>query len=358
MIRYSLLLLLCGPTLSATGQEALHFYGREHFLIEGTVVTDARKESPYDRLPAELKTQVREPVWALSRSSAGLSVRFRTNSPAIHLRWTLLNDASMDHMADTGIKGVDLYVKEAGQWRYVNTARPSGMSNEARLISGMSRELREFKLYLPLYDGIADLEIGIEADASIETPAPAPGRPIIFYGTSITQGGCASRPGMAHTNIIARKLDIDCVNLGFSGNGKMETPIVELMAETGARFYVVECLPNMTAAEVAARTAPLVQRLRAAHPATPIVLVENTRYESAFLDPDLATKIAEKNAVLAAEYRKLIEAGVPQLYYLETVDALGDDHEGTVDGVHLTDLGFLRYADHLIGRFRAWGLVE
>lgn len=138
----------------------------------------------------------------------------------------------------------------------------------------------------------------------------------------------------------------------------METPIVELMAETGAHFYVVECLPNMTAAEVEARTAPLVRRLRAAHPDTPVVLVENTRYESAFLDPDLASKITEKNAVLAAEYRKLTEAGVPQLYYLETGDALGDDHEGTVDGVHLTDLGFLRYARHLIGRFRAWGLVE
>ena len=109
----------------------------------------------------------------------------------------------------------------------------------------MSKELREFKIFLPLYDGIENIEVGINSESFIKKPKKNHKKPIIFYGTSITQGACASRPGMAHTNIISRKLDIDCINFGFSGNGRMEQPIAELISMSDPLFYVIECMPNM-----------------------------------------------------------------------------------------------------------------
>jgi len=214
------------------------YHGRQHFLIEGTAISDSLKESPYDRLPISYKEKVREPVWDLSKASAGITVRFHSNSTSINLKWTVLNDLDMSHMAATGIKGIDLYTKYNNKWRYVTTAGalvglktyqnksiPADSINEYELIKNMTPEFREYKLFLPLYDGVTKLEVGIDSAASIEKATPSSEKPIVFYGTSITQGGCASRPGMAHTNIISRKLDVDCINYGFSGNGRMETPL-------------------------------------------------------------------------------------------------------------------------------------
>nr|WKN38878.1 SGNH/GDSL hydrolase family protein [Tunicatimonas sp. TK19036] len=339
-------------------QDSILYYGRPYFLLEGSRIPDSLKENPYDRLPASYQEKVREPVWNLSKSSAGLSVRFLSNSSSISAKWTLLNNSTMNHMAETGIKGIDLYFKNQGQWQYVNTARPSDKENTALLVENMAPEMREYKMYLPLYDGVTQLEVGIDSGSVIQKPAADPKLPIIFYGTSITQGGCASRPGMAHTNIISRRLDTDVINLGFSGNGKMETPIGELMAATEARFYVIDCLPNMKPDEVSEHTVPLVELIRAKRPNTPIVLVENLVYESAYLNQELHDLVNRKNAALKEAYEQLKASGVHNIFYIGHENALGKDHEGTVDGVHFTDLGFSRFADHLLNHFEQFKLIE
>ncbi len=183
-------------------------------------------------------------------------------------------------------------------------------------------------------------------------------KPIVFYGTSITQGGCASRPGMAHTNIISRKLDVDCINYGFSGNGRMETPIVELISEIDASFYVIECLQNMNSEQVKERVIPLVEIIRKKHPLTPIVFVENMQYKNAFLDSDIEIELNEENMALRAEYDKALQKGFSNIFYIKDLQVEGMDNEGTVDGVHLTDLGFLRYADYLIDNFKQQQLIN
>mgnify|MGYP000078751529 FL=1 len=246
-MKYFLLFIISGFSVLTFSQEKeitkdnnISYYGRKHFLIEGTAIADSLKESPYDRLPISYKEKVREPVWDLSKASAGITVRFHSNSTSINLKWTVLNDFDMPHMAATGIKGIDLYTKYNNKWRYVTTAGalvgqkkyqnnnvPKDSINEYELIKNLTPEFREYKLFLPLYDGVTRLEIGIDANATIKRAVPNAQKPIVFYGTSITQGGCASRPGMAHTNIISRKLDMECINYGFSGNGRMEMPIVE-----------------------------------------------------------------------------------------------------------------------------------
>jgi len=359
------------PSETITTDSTIIYHGRQHFLIEGTAISDSLKESPYDRLPISYKEKVREPIWDLSKASAGITVRFHSNSTSINLKWTVLNDLDMSHMAATGIKGIDLYTKYNNKWRYVTTAGalvglktyqnksiPADSINEYELIKNMTPEFREYKLFLPLYDGVTKLEVGIDSAASIEKATPSSEKPIVFYGTSITQGGCASRPGMAHTNIISRKLDVDCINYGFSGNGRMETPIVELISEIDARFYVIECLQNMDSEQVKERVKPLVDIIRTNHPYTPIVLVENMMYTMAFLNQTLETRLIEENTSLKNEYDKIIKNGTPNIFYIKDNKEFLVDNEGTVDGVHLTDLGFKRYADYLIENFKKFKLFR
>ena len=378
-MKYFLLVLISSFSVLTFSQQTetiitdstIIYYGRQHFLIEGTAILDSLKESPYDRLPISYKEKVREPVWDLSKASAGITVRFHSNSTSINLKWTVLNDLDMSHMAATGIKGIDLYTKYNNKWRYVTTAGalvglktyqnksiPADSINEYELIKNMTPEFREYKLFLPLYDGVTKLEVGIDSVASIEKATPSAVKPIVFYGTSITQGGCASRPGMAHTNIISRKLDVDCINYGFSGNGRMETPIVELISEIDARFYVIECLQNMDSERVSERVKPLVDIIRTKHPHTPIVLVENMMYTTAFLDHTEETRLIQENAALKNEYDKIIKSGTPNIFYIKDNKDFLVDNEGTVDGVHLTDLGFLRYADYLMENFKKFKLIK
>lgn len=353
-----LLLFLCFPILVISQElKSTQYYGEDFFLLEGTDIPDSLKENRYDRLPLSYKELVREPVWELSKASAGMSIRFLSNSTSIRVKWTVLNDFTMNHMAETGIKGIDLYFNNEGNWQYLNTARPEGIDNESLLINNMAGEMREFKMFLPLYDGLVNIEVGIDAMSVIKKPLKNNRKPIIFYGTSITQGGCASRPGMAHTNIISRKLNIDCINFGFSGNGRMEQPIAELIAASNPAFYVIECLPNMNTEQITNRTIPLVKIIRAKHQETPIIFVENFIYEPSILDKNMAKNLNKLNAALKTEYAKMMEDGLDHIYYIDSKNATGDDHEGTVDGVHFTDLGFIRYANFLIEKFTQFGLI-
>ena len=378
-MKYFLLVLISSFSVLTFSQQTetiitdstIIYYGRQYFLIEGTTILDSLKESPYDRLPISYKEKVREPVWDLSKASAGITVRFHSNSTSINLKWTVLNDFDMPHMAATGIKGIDLYTKYNNKWRYVTTAGalvglktyqnksiPADNINEYELIKNMTPEFREYKLFLPLYDGVTKLEVGIDSTASIEKASPSTVKPIVFYGTSITQGGCASRPGMAHTNIISRKLDVDCINYGFSGNGRMETPIVELISEIDARFYVIECLQNMDEAQIKKRVRPLVENIRKKHPLTPIVLVENMMYEMAFLDQTIKSQLIRENAALKNEFDEILKSGIQNIFYVKDNQDNLVDNEGTVDGVHLTDLGFSRYADYLLENFKHHKLIK
>ena len=359
-----LFFLMLGPMVSFGQNYSLlskdiNYFGKDFFRLEGTLIPDSLKENRYDRLPISYKEIVREPVWDLSKSSAGMSIRFLSNSKSINVKWTILNNLKMNHMAETGIKGVDLYFKNKDNWQYLNTGRPDGIKNESTLINNMSEEMREFKIFLPLYDGVVNIEVGIDSNSIIKKPLKNRNKPIIFYGTSITQGGCASRPGMAHTNIISRKLDLDCINFGFSGNGRMEQPIAKLMSESKPLFYVIECMPNMVNQEnITNKTIPLVNTIRENNPEAPIVFVENFIPTSPILDKKRENEIRGMNLALKTEYQKMISDGYNNIFYVESKNAIGNDNEGTVDGVHFTDLGFIRYADFLIDKFVEFGLID
>jgi hypothetical protein len=349
----------CNNILYSCNFDNIKYYGEESFLLEGTFIHDSLKENRYDRLPASYKEIVREPVWELSKHSSGLSIRFLSNSSVITAKWEVLNNFSMGHMPDTGIKGVDLYFKDNDKWQYINTGRPVGYSNEYKLIENMDNELREYKLFLPLYDGVINIEIGVDSLSYVKKPERNDKKPIIFYGTSITQGACASRPGMAHTNIISRKLDRDVINFGFSGNGRMEQPIAKLISNSNPIFYLIECMPNMYPPDlVSSNTIPLIDTIRAKDPDTPIILVDLFTSPLTALDKNAIRGTSEMNNALKSQYDKMINDGYDNIIYLESRNALGTDFEGTVDGVHFTDLGFIRYSDFLIEKFEELQLIN
>jgi hypothetical protein len=223
--------LLLSLGTAAFGQ--VQYHNAEEFPLYGKISDDT--EGRYQRLPASLKGVTRPPVYSLGCHSAGLYVRFHSDSPFIRVKWTSSNGNTMNHMADSGTRGVDLYILTDGTWRFVGTGRPThgNKTTDASLAENMDPKDREYMLYLSLYDGIDKLEIGIKEGSSISGPevkSPSDDKPIVAYGTSILQGGCCSRPGMAFTNIVARRLDREVINLGFSGNGQLDLEIAEFMA--------------------------------------------------------------------------------------------------------------------------------
>jgi len=315
--------------------------------VEGRGWGDQERKRWFDRFPAKAEGKVSPAVWSLSRDSAGMMVRFKTDAPAIHTRYTLAKaNLAMPHMPATGVSGLDLYARDdRGRWKWVQVTRPGAQKVETTLISGLAPGLREYAAYLPLYNGIESLEIGVPAGAKFEGLAPRAEQPIIFYGTSITHGACASRPGMVHTAILGRRFDRPVINIGFSGNGRMDAAVGELLGELDAAVYVIDCLPNMGPADVTAKCIPLVKQLRAARPSTPIILVEDRRFTNDWITPAKKKFHDDNHAALKAAYEQLKKEGVAKLSYIPGDHLYGDDADGATDASHASDLGFLRQAD-------------
>lgn len=318
------------------------------FGVEGRGWEDTKDY--YDRLPAKAEGKVRPPVWDLSHDSAGMCVRFVTDATNIHARWALTKPwIYLQNETAIANSGLDLYVKTDHGWHWLAVGWPTGQTNDVTLMDKLIPGKREYLLYLPLYNGTKYVELGVPTNAVIEKAPPwgdGVRKPIVFYGTSILQGLAASRAGMVHSAILQRRFNWPVINLGFSGNGKMEPEMADLLAELDPSVYVIDCLPNMVADEIKERVEPLVHKLRAAHPDVPIVLVEDRTMQGAFLTAgQMEWYHLKDRAELKAAYDRLQQAGVKNLYYIPGEHLLGDDGEGTTDGSHPNDLGFMRQAE-------------
>lgn len=322
--------------------------------IEGRAFGE--RAAPYDRLPARAEGVVRKAVWDLSRDSAGMVVRLKTASPELHVRYRLTKpQLDMSHMPATGVSGVDLYGQDGSRWRWIQVSRPAKQDVQAKLFGDAAevREPRQFLLYLPLYNGIEKLEIGVAAGHKIEPlPPRASRKSIVAYGTSILHGACASRPGMAWPSIVGRALDREVINLGFSGNGTMEKEVGQFLVELDPALFLIDCLPNMTPEQVTERAAPLVRQLREKRANTPILLVEDRTFGNAWFDTKRAAEHIERRQALRDAFAALQKEGVPGLHLLRGEGLLGDDDEGTTDGSHPNDLGMFRQAQRVIAALR------
>ena len=307
----------------------------------------------YERLPSELENVSRKDVWRLGRSSAGLYIRFRSNTTSMRVKWQSTFDNEQNHMTDLGTRGLDLYALVNGEWRAVAPVRPTSKGvNEWTIIRNMLPEQREYMLYLSLYDGVKSLEIGVDEGAYIGQPevaSPSTEKPIVMYGSSILQGGCASRPGMAYTNIIGRRFDREVFNLGFSGNARLDMEIAHLMASVKAPgAFVLDFVPNSSDKLINEAAEKFFRVLRDAHPDVPVIFVEDPIFPRSAFDTKLHEEVVGRNIAMTQLFKRLKKAGERKIYYVSAKKMLGDDGEATVDGSHFTDVGALRYVENIM----------
>lgn len=301
----------------------------------------------FRRMPLNPPTALPEAVETLAWQTAGGQVRFRTNSTRIIVKVTLRNATPMDHMPLTGSSGCDLYVGEPGAMNFRSVTRIALDANEytCELFKDTKQKMRSFCLNLPLYSGVATLEIGIDNGSKLKAPtAWADTRKILIYGSSITQGGCASRPGMAYTNILSRKLNMPVYNYGFSGSGRGEPEVAHCIAAIeDVSIFVLDYEANCHQPGGLETTLPVfIDIIRSRHPTTPVLVVSRIHYSV-----DDARYEARRD-VQHNEVARRNAAGDKNVHFLDGATLLGADaKECSVDGVHQTDLGFYRMAENM-----------
>ena len=297
------------------------------------------------RLPQSVADTVNDQVQGLACCTAGGRVRFRTDSSTVAIRVKMHNIYRGDHFPMTGSAGLDLYADGL----YRNTFRPPFTIKDGFVskIDLRSRQMREILIHMPLYTGVISLEIGLEPGSQL-----LPGTeykyttPVVYYGSSITQGGCASRPGNCYQNIISRKLDCDHVNLGFSSGALAEDVMIDYMTTLPMSIFVMDYDHNAPTPEYLASThEKMYRRFRAARPEVPIVFATMPK-----LVPSPDTQ--PRRDVIFGTYEKAKAEGDQNVYLvdgMEMMKLLGDDG-GLVDNCHPNDIGFLCMA-------RAFGAV-
>ena len=326
------------------------------------MINTAFERTLESRIPLSLKGTVRPTLWDRATCTSGVGFRFATNSRAIAVRYNLLTNMHMMHMADTGIKGTDLYIlDDDGSWQFVNCNRPRRIDSDVHpredsiqskvYVDKLDGRMHEYMIYLPLYDGVRWIEIGVDSTATLIQPqvaSPRTDKKFVFYGTSILQGGCACRPGMVATSIIQRDLDVECVNLGFSGEGKMDSCMARAMATIpDVAAYILDPVPNCTKNMCDSLTYGFVKILRTLRPEVPIFMVEGPMYSYAKYSSFYGEYLPQKNYEYHKNFLKLRAENPNNLYYIGSEGLWGPNNEGSVDGIHLTDIGFYFYAQKL-----------
>lgn len=319
-------------------------------------------KNSYHRIDTSRYPEFPPAIKGLLTHSAGLAISFKTNSPRIAAKWCVTNSRPGNNMTPIMNKGLDLYIKRDGMWQYAGVARPDSACNEFVMVQNMNKGEKECLLYLPLYDKVKNLSVGIDSGCHIVAgDNPFVKKKVVLYGSSITQGASASRPGMAYPARLSRDMGVNFINLGLSGNGKMEKEVVDMLATINADAFVLDCFANPNPAEITQRTAYMVRKIRAAHPDVPIILIETVFRESGNFDSVINEVVRLKNENIRTEFKKLQKEGVKKLYLIRGDDLLGSDHEATTDGVHPNDLGFDRMLQvikpEMVSIFRREGLL-
>lgn len=356
--RYALLLLLLIGSLHTQAQIKWSNPLDQPFTVIRGRAWHNEQQRTYARLPLKAKNLVNKAVWNLSQQSAGLSIAFYSNSPEIKIKYTVTGGRSMAHMPATGVSGVDLYATDRnGRSRWCAAKYSLGdtlvYTYDGLTYEDASNKGYEYTLFLPLYNSVSFLEIGVKDNASISFIPVSEEKPLVVYGTSIAQGACASRPGMAWINIINRTMEHPVVNLGFSGSGKLEKELFELLAETDAKLYIIDCMPNMISpadtAVIAERILTGIKTLRTRNQA-PVLLVEHSGYMNEYTSDRAEASYKASNRQLRKAYNTLVQQE-PDIYYL-TKEEIGLSMDAMVEGVHPSDLGMQQYADSYVKKIR------
>lgn len=277
---------------------------------------------------------VSQSVDVLSKHSSGINMMFETDSPIIKVKAMLLGAAYMAHMTATGTIGFDLYVLHRQKWVFLSTTKVNASQYEVTLLEGVTKKKRTYRLYFPLYQRVLEASLGISSNAKLEFIKPRQEK-IVIYGTSISQGGCASRPGLSYGAILDRRLPYEVINLGFSGSAHMEDTILNILASIPKKWLILEMEANndLTIHE---KINAFLSRIPDEH----VILISHFPLSMALLKPEVKSRLirnrkaqqdASKNIIFVDGNKMLKRFG----------------YEETVDGVHLNDIGFYAVANYL-----------
>ena len=341
-MRRKLLLLtfLCSLSLSAVAQR---WVDARDLAIHG--YTKKSKQYPYYRFdykPYNLNSKLS----TMAEEATGLYVTFKTNSSNISASWSVVPHRMRDNMPIIMQRGLDLYTKIDGEWRYVQASRipcdPAITSYNKLLAKRLPKEEKEFMLYLPGWSEVKSLQIGIDEDATIEgTPSPFRHK-VIVYGSSITHGAAASRAGLTYTAIMSRNLGIDFVNFGFAGLCMMQTEFLEILKSCEADAFLFDTFSNPSAKVIEARLPKFVEGLVKAHPGKPLIFMQSAIPLETCVDPGKQAK-RKLRFDTAARIMKVLQKQYKDVYFLDVPNVTGKD--GSVDNTHPNDLGFHRFVE-------------
>lgn len=314
------------------GMEGLNFCD----VLETAAVLEGLPGGAYCRIPEDWRSEMTPNVQRLAFHTSGGVIRFLTDSPRIGLRVHLTSGEDMPHMPRTGSSGTDIYLGSGTERRYVNTLKPLFNDDYYEGATLLPGGVTEVTIYLPLYNGVRRLEIGVEPGASVQSPGPhICAAPIVFYGSSITQGGCACRTSTDYPAVVCRRLDAGLINLGFSGSALGELPLAEFIASLEMGCLVYDYDNNAPDSEHLRKThLPFIQSFLERRPEVPVVFLSKTNFNSE--DPDDSVR----RRIVYASFRWAEDNGY-RAAFVDGSTLFGKDTElCTVDSLHPNDLGF------------------
>lgn len=322
-------------------REGLHFYDAEQepFQIYGIF----REGDRFRRMPETIARTVNEGVGVLHTNTAGGRLRFKTNSKFIAINTQMCDIYRGPHFALSGCAGFDLYEKTGGTQQYIGTFMPPYDLKDGyeSIIDLPTAELREITINFPLYSGIKKLYVGLDENATL-LPADEYKitKPVVYYGSSITQGGCASKPGSSYQSILSSHLDCDYINLGFSGSARGESEIVDYINTLDMSIFVLDYDHNAPTLEHLKNTHErFFKQIREKHPSLPIIIMSRPQF-------NLSCDDLERLNIIRTTYENAIKSGDKNVYILDGKQLMAlVGRNGTVDNCHPTDSGFLSMAN-------------
>lgn len=326
-------------------------FDAEHQKINPTC--GAKKDNLYRRMPINENNYLPAAVDSLADCCAGGQLRFITNSTRIAIDAEFANEHAMYHMTPAGQLGFDCYIGECGEMQFAATLNFDAKANKycLPLFENIDKKMRTFTINFPLYNSkLQKLKIGIEPGSELTKPKDyAIEKPIVIYGTSITQGGCASRPGMCYTNILSREIDAEFINLGFSGSGKGEPNVMKTIASiSDMELFVMDYEPNINDG-IYENLEPSIDIIRSKHPLLPIIILSRIGYGQENIRPEGRLSATKRREFQKEFVAKRNQDGDQNISFVNGDDFFEDNPgEYAVDGCHPNDLGFYTMAKKLL----------
>lgn len=353
MKRILLTVLSAAICLSAAAQKT-QWHDASDLTIIGKAIPTSKSFSRIDTSVYKFNNRT---IDIYANYSTGLAVLFETDSRTIKAKWTTGGGNAGDNMTPIVQKGLDLYIMKDGKWTYagvgrLNMRKAPYSDHQSTIITKMAEGTKQCLLYLPLFDKVDALEIGIDEETSIKAIANPFRHTIVVHGSSITHGASASRAGLTYSARLGRELGLYTINLGFSGQCKLQKEYAEYLADIKeVDAFVFDTFSNPSAEVIQENFDNFVDIVRTAHPDVPMIFLQTERRESRNFNTAIDSSETKKQQMAESVVKERMKSD-KHIYFIDSEDFLGHDHEGTVDGSHPTDLGFTRMLDVITPKIR------